>query len=306
MRVLLGLVFALMFLGFGSAAIGQDLTPAVELDVIVDLSLDLTGYTLVAAGTEEGSGNHVVSPQIGNAYDLTLFFSLRDVRDSNTPIYIRMRGNGYSFLYDLADSLETQIHQIGAGAAVRLPVFPKVTDGPVWIDLVDRVSYRPVVELDFVSVDYHNLALGRPYVFSEPANYKETRDAGDTTQLTDGQTKPFPDGFVGWSYAASGVVEVTVDLGKTHKILLAGVRVRGGGLHSAHFPNRTTFLVSTDGLAFSEAGSIANSMLPELQPGAIYSWLAVPVESPARYVRLSFDRRNYIIIDEIVLGVSKS
>ena len=64
-----------------------------------------------------------------------------------------------------------------------------------------------------------NIALGKTYASSRPPNYIYCTDAGDATQLTDGETlRPGAGGFwtnkraVGWSLGGPGDRTVTVDL----------------------------------------------------------------------------------------------
>ena len=75
-----------------------------------------------------------------------------------------------------------------------------------------------------------NLALGKPYRFLKPANYRLCADPEDMKQLTDGVYAP-TDGqlwvkkeCVGWSIGkGEGLVTVTVDLGETKALVKDGV-----------------------------------------------------------------------------------
>jgi hypothetical protein len=288
---------------FSSGGVWAKPSPAAatRIQQEVDLSLVLVGWAL----SEGGAPGAVASPTVGTAYDLLLDFHVRDARSASRPIYVGFRGDGYGYLFDIADSLDTENHNIGSTVSVSLPVWPKVTNGSVYVDVGTEFGLQEFLELPFQPMAHRDLGRGKPYRFSEAANYKPTRDENDFIQLTDGRVDRFPEGFVGWSYAASEIVEVTIDLEEVSPISVAGVRIRGGGLHSAHFPLKTSLLVSEDGKSFRPVGTISNDMLPERKQNGIYSglysWLAFPVNSSARYVRLSFLRRNYIILDEIVV-----
>ena len=70
-----------------------------------------------------------------------------------------------------------------------------------------------------------NIALGKPYTFSTPPQYKHCTDPGDNVQLTDGRHSAtncgrqlwVHKGTVGWNYIrdGKGAQMITVDLGKS-------------------------------------------------------------------------------------------
>ena len=70
--------------------------------------------------------------------------------------------------------------------------------------------------------DFSNIALGRPYTLSRPANYKYCSDPGDNVQLTDGihSTDKFwmQKETVGWTRTSCGAQMITVDLGRVAPI----------------------------------------------------------------------------------------
>ena len=102
-----------------------------------------------------------------------------------------------------------------------------------------------------------NLALGKPYALSPAPNYEHCTDAGDATQLTDGQSTRehfwTQKGTVGWSGAP--YVTITVDLGHVEPI--SGVRfTTAAGVAGVTWPSVIRILVSDDGKSYRDVGDL--------------------------------------------------
>jgi len=92
------------------------------------------------------------------------------------------------------------------------------------------------------------------------------------------------DGASGWH---GQNVEVTPDLGRDCTIDAVRVHREGGGCGAVGFPPRIDVLVSPDGRAWSWVASIGQS--PE----------KLLVDRPADHVRLEFQRRGWLMLDEV-------
>jgi len=80
-----------------------------------------------------------------------------------------------------------------------------------------------------------NLALGKPYTFSKPTNYRQCSGPSDQIDLTDGKyTEGAPGEFwvqqstVGWGWLHSRHVSITIDLGRVEPIQGLSYSTAGG------------------------------------------------------------------------------
>ncbi|MGM0493129.1 MAG: discoidin domain-containing protein [Armatimonadota bacterium] len=120
-----------------------------------------------------------------------------------------------------------------------------------------------------------NLALGRAYRFVREPNYAVTRDAGDATQLTDGEFAPgdriwFSKQAVGWRGCEPPAM-VVIDLGEVHAIDAVVARVQGGGSYQGgfRFPRRFDVYVSDDERTWHRVDSVSKRIYAD-QQGALY------------------------------------
>ena len=154
-----------------------------------------------------------------------------------------------------------------------------------------------------------NIALGKPYTFSVPPNYKLCTDAGDKTDLTDGKyTKGYfwtQKSTVGWSLGWCGIGErsVTVDLGKDEPI--AGFSWSlGAGAAGVTWPELVFVYVSADGSEWNFVGDLyaiskkENGAPPEDGYG-LYRAHSLQMPCHGRYVTFLVGGGSFAFVDEI-------
>ena len=110
------------------------------------------------------------------------------------------------------------------------------------------------------TVGQDNMAEGRPYRLTPAPNYSHCTDAGDATDLTDGQTTTAhfwtQSGTIGWQRAR--YASVTVDLGAVEPI--AGVSLTtAAGTAGVTWPLAVFVLVSDDGESFYKVGELVST-----------------------------------------------
>ncbi|MGE5530930.1 MAG: discoidin domain-containing protein [Bacteroidota bacterium] len=150
-----------------------------------------------------------------------------------------------------------------------------------------------------------NIALGKPYTLQPAPNYGLSADAGDKTQLTDGE---YTVGYfwaqkttVGWSGA--NPVIVTIDLGKVEPI--AGMAYdTAAGVASVSWPTSILIMVSDDGKTWTSAGDLINlatkaSGPPPPTPYAVHKFATDQLKTHARFVKLFVEQTPYAFVDEI-------
>ena len=154
-----------------------------------------------------------------------------------------------------------------------------------------------------------NIALGKPYTFSVPPNYKLCTDAGDKTDLTDGKyTKGYfwtQKSTVGWSLGWCGIGErsVTVDLGKDEPI--AGFSWSlGAGAAGVTWPELVFVYVSVDGKGWHFVGDLyaiskkENGAPPEDGYG-LYRAHSLQMPCHGRYVTFLVGGGSFVFVDEL-------
>ena len=138
-----------------------------------------------------------------------------------------------------------------------------------------------------------NIALGKSYVFSIPPDYPGCTDAGDSTQLTDGNyvrgilwNQP---GTVGWYNHHS--VEITFDLGATKPI--EGVAFdTAAAARYVSWPSAIFMFVSDDNVTWHAVGNLteldlANSASPNpFTAFAVHQYKTMALATHGRYVKL--------------------
>jgi len=113
------------------------------------------------------------------------------------------------------------------------------------------------VRIEAAELAGRNMALGRPYALFPHPTYQLCTDAGDSKQLTDGQTTSdyfwTQQGTVGWQHVQYATV--TVDLGQIEPI--SGVSMTtAAGVAGVTWPMAVHVLVSDDGKTFFDAGDL--------------------------------------------------
>ena len=157
-----------------------------------------------------------------------------------------------------------------------------------------------------------NLALGRPYTFSQPPNYRKCGGPSDSTDLTDGtHTQGDPGAFwvtdtsVGWGWLHTRHVSITVDLGNVEPI--QGVSYStAGGWGGVSWPVMIDLQVSDEGDTFYSAGDLVH-LTPGTIPDPADAWLVrrftyktAALRTRGRYVRLVVvPSSRFVVCDEI-------
>ncbi len=147
-----------------------------------------------------------------------------------------------------------------------------------------------------------NVAQGRSYHL-RPGPASSAPYADTTGKLTDGQYTT--SGFsraVGWQTDRPRVV---IDLGLAVAIREVSAHVLGGGPAGVYFPTAMSVSTSTDGLHWEPQQSTTERP-PETGRDAAQATLRVRFPPrPCRYVRLEFERRGWLMLDEVeVYGAS--
>ncbi|MEI8012928.1 MAG: LamG-like jellyroll fold domain-containing protein, partial [Candidatus Omnitrophota bacterium] len=196
--------------------------------------------------------------------------------------------------------------------------FDPTTRGLTWTPLLKgearTVNFRFTVSDGVVQatrdlpviVSPQNIALNKTYVLNTAPDYALCTDAGDATQLTDGQyvqgyfwTQP---GTVGWQY--KNMVSVTIDLGKSESI--AGFSYNtAAGFAGVQLPKGIYLLVSEDNKNWHYAGDLVamnmvNNAAPFLSQYSLYRYKAHDMQTHGRYVKfMMLPVGSYTFIDEI-------
>ena len=153
-----------------------------------------------------------------------------------------------------------------------------------------------------------NLALGRPYTFSQPPNYALCSDAGDRVQLTDGETvKGYfwtQKGTVGWSMGTpAGLRQVTVDL-RTDQPIAGFSWDLAAGRAGVQWPVRINVYVSVDGAQWHFVGdlyarSCAEHGAPPAKDYARYRAWSRAMPCHGRHVAFLVEEAGYCFCDEL-------
>jgi hypothetical protein len=152
-----------------------------------------------------------------------------------------------------------------------------------------------------------NLARGKRYTLEPAPDYEHCTDAGDLTQLTDGESITGRDSFwtvkptVGWT-SANGVI-ITIDLGNVQPI--RGVSFNtAAGTSGVQWPESISIFVSDDGLAYHAVGDLVS--LSDRQHGPpgpdyhIHRYATSQLQTHGRYVSLVvWPSGPYVFVDEI-------
>ena len=153
-----------------------------------------------------------------------------------------------------------------------------------------------------------NLAIGKGYRLEPPPNYEHCTEAGDRTQLTDGNAcratsgprKGRSDGR-----AASHVI-ITIDLGAVKPI--SGVSLHtAAGVAGVELPQAIVVLVSDDGTRWREAGDlVAASRSQQAHAGyAEHLLRADNLATRGRYVAFLVEASGaFVFADEIKYTVA--
>ena len=148
-----------------------------------------------------------------------------------------------------------------------------------------------------------NVAQGRSYHL-RPGPASSAPYADTTGKLTDGQYTT--SGFsraVGWQTDRPRVV---IDLGLAVAVHEVSAHVLGGGPAGVYFPTAMSVSTSADGLHW-EPDQPTTERPPETGRDAAQATLRVRfAPRPCRYVRLEFQRRGWLMLDEVeVYGPSR-
>lgn len=149
-----------------------------------------------------------------------------------------------------------------------------------------------------------NIALGKPYTFSVAPNYSYCTDAGDLTQLTDGEytTGYFwvQKGTVGWTNRSP---VITIDLQAVEPI--SGLSYStAAGVAGVFWPRAIPIFVSDDGEEFYYAGELiqmsSENGLPSPTGYSTHRYRTTKLITHGRYVRLVvIPTGSYTFCDEI-------
>jgi len=157
-----------------------------------------------------------------------------------------------------------------------------------------------------------NVALGRPYTWGEPPNFRACSDIGDATQLTDGvrATAMFTTdrSWVGWQLNRSNAwTTITVDLGQVQPIkgaLFSTIAC----VDSQEWPLVIGLLVSDDGVHYYHAGELTSLSAEHGLPAHTidYTWSKIThsywtqrLHTRGRFVRFAVANYPCIFVDEI-------
>ena len=173
-----------------------------------------------------------------------------------------------------------------------------------------RLSFLIVLTANAAFAAPENLALGKPYTFSSPADYAHCCDSRDNVQLTDGvwQKDPKADFWtrketVGWNLGGPGARLVTVDLGKDEP--LCGFSWNyAAGRAGVDWPDLVFVYVSDDGRTWRFAGdlfakSAAENGAPAKDGYAVVRAFSHKMPCHGRYVGFLAHGSGYLFVDEV-------
>lgn len=157
----------------------------------------------------------------------------------------------------------------------------------------------------WASEEGENIALGKPYDFSDGPNYSLCTDPDDIIQLTDGE---YVDGYfwtmlgtVGW--IRKPVVSITIDLGKVEPIRGVSFNTAARNPAGVQWPRAIGVFVSDDGKDYYFAGELLTMHegdFPSSTEYQIQRFKTCRLETKGRYVRFTVMAvGNYIFTDEI-------
>jgi hypothetical protein len=154
-----------------------------------------------------------------------------------------------------------------------------------------------------------NIALNKTYTLSSPPNYPYCTDAGDSTQLTDGN---YTSGFsfwtqlstVGWNYLCVNAnwISIDIDLGQIQPI--EGISFNtAGGFAGVLWPWAISVLVSDDGVNYYNAGELVTLSSEHGQPPQygylVRSYWTDRLATHGRYVKIIPSFIYFVFVDEI-------
>ena len=157
-----------------------------------------------------------------------------------------------------------------------------------------------------VAPDVENIARGKRYVMTPVPGYRDTIDAGDRTQLTDGE---YSSGYfwvqkstVGW--VQDPQVTLTFDLGADLPIRGVTFNTAAGSAADVFWPTCIRVLVSTDGRSYHELGDLialdSNRPAPPEDTYGLHKFVADNLQAHGRYVRLIIEPKGpYVVVDEV-------
>ncbi|MDD2708955.1 MAG: hypothetical protein PHV34_13295 [Verrucomicrobiae bacterium] len=152
-----------------------------------------------------------------------------------------------------------------------------------------------------------NIALGKPYTMCPAPDYALCKDAGDLTQLTDGEytsgtrylwTHP---STVGWNSARPAII--TIDLKNIYPIRGVSYSTAAGAA-DVQWPSAIYVLVSDDGKDYYEAGEMAYTSMqsdaaPDIPPYQPHKFWTDKMKTHGRYVALLITGPSYLFVDEV-------
>jgi len=154
--------------------------------------------------------------------------------------------------------------------------------------------------------DVENIARGKRYVMTPVPSYRDTIDAGDRTQLTDGE---YSSGYfwvqkstVGW--VRDPRVTLTFDLGADLPIRGVTFNTAARSAAGVFWPKSIRLLVSTDGRSYHGLGDLIaldrNRPAPSEDTYGLHKFVADKLRAHGRYVKLMIESNGpYVVVDEV-------
>lgn len=171
------------------------------------------------------------------------------------------------------------------------------TDGYTPFDLANEYGERR----ESLDTLYH-LGRNARVIYTTP--YSKSYPAAGETTLTDGIQG-------GWTYGDKrwqgwlGDMDVTVDLGKSQPLHAVNTNFMHSEGAWVQLPEEVTYLVSDDGVNFTEAGTLYTDVDPTYSKIMFRSYF-LPLDTTARYVRLKAKGNPrpgaWLFLDEIVIN----
>ncbi len=170
----------------------------------------------------------------------------------------------------------------------------------VRLDFVEPRGWTMISELEILSGD-KNMSLGQPYHL-HPSPTSTDRYADSGSKLTDGiyvTTGNVPQRGVKWQ---EGTPSVVIDLQTPQEITTVAAHVLGQGARGIHYPERMRVSLSLDGDNWQQAATVVGT--PSPGDTATEAYVTAQFDASAcRFVKLDFERRDGLLIDEIeILG----
>lgn len=170
-------------------------------------------------------------------------------------------------------------------------------DGYTPFDLANEYGQRRE-SLDTLS----HAARGARVIYNTP--YSEKYPAAGNTTLTDGIQGGWTYGdrrWQGWSTD----MDVTVDLGKPTALHAVNTNFMHSEGAWVHLPEEVTYLISTDGENFTEAGTLYTDVDPTY-PKIMFRSYFMPLNATARYLRIKAKANPrpgaWLFVDEIAIN----